>query len=123
MKKLNPTIAVLLLGTLFSCNQKPVKKEATADFRFEEYSITQLQQGYDNGDFTITEVVQAYLDRIGAVDDSGPVLNAVIQTNPDALAIAEQLDVNRKKKYSDFGKMKCSKFGNKSAVFSGTILQ
>ena len=31
--------------------------------------------------------------------------------------------VNRKKKYSDFGKMKCSKFGNKSAVFSGTILQ
>jgi len=96
MKKLNPTIAVLLLGTLFSCNQKPVKKEATADFRFEEYSITQLQQGYDNGDFTITEVVQAYLDRIGAVDDSGPVLNAVIQTNPDALAIAEQLDAELK---------------------------
>jgi len=31
--------------------------------------------------------------------------------------------VNRKKKYSDFGKMKCSKFGNKSAVFLGTILQ
>jgi hypothetical protein len=31
--------------------------------------------------------------------------------------------VNRKKKYSDFGKMKCSKFGNKSTVFSGTTLQ
>jgi len=31
--------------------------------------------------------------------------------------------VNRKKKYSDFGKMNCSKFRNKSAVFSGTILQ
>ena len=32
-------------------------------------------------------------------------------------------NVNRKKKYSDFGKMKCSKFGNKSAVISGTVLQ
>ena len=31
--------------------------------------------------------------------------------------------VNRKKKYSDFGKMKCSKFGNKSTVFLGTTLQ
>ena len=31
--------------------------------------------------------------------------------------------VNRKKKCSDFGKMKCSKFGNKSTVFSGTTLQ
>jgi len=39
------------------------------------------------------------------------------------LQLMEALDVNRKKKYSDFGKMKCSKFGNKSAVFSGTILQ
>jgi len=38
-------------------------------------------------------------------------------------ANAGSLDVNRKKKYSDFGKMKGSKFGNKSAVFSGTILQ
>jgi hypothetical protein len=35
----------------------------------------------------------------------------------------EPYDVNRKKKYSDFGKMNCSKFGNKSAVFLGTTLQ
>ncbi|MCK7539189.1 MAG: hypothetical protein MZV63_53835 [Marinilabiliales bacterium] len=41
-----------------------------------------------NGDFTVTEVVQAYLDRIDAIDDAGPMLNAVIQVNPDALTIA-----------------------------------
>jgi len=40
-----------------------------------------------------------------------------------ANATINKTTVNRKKKYSDFGKMKCSKFGNKSAVFSGTILQ
>ncbi len=37
--------------------------------------------------------------------------------------VNDYMTVNRKKKYSDFGKMKRSKFGNKSAVFSGTILQ
>ncbi|MDX9902559.1 MAG: amidase [Bacteroidales bacterium] len=92
MKKLIPILTALLLAVLFACNQTPKEKETTAEFRFEEYTITQLQQGYDNGDFTVTDVVQAYLDRIEAIDDSGPMLNAVIQTNPDALAIAAQLD-------------------------------
>ena len=96
MKKLIPTLTALVLATVFACNQQPAKKEITAEFRFEEYTINQLQQGYDNGDFTVTDVVQAYLDRIEAIDDTGPMLNAVIQTNPDALAIAEQLDAELK---------------------------
>jgi hypothetical protein len=37
--------------------------------------------------------------------------------------LQDNTSVNRKKKYRDFGKMKCSKFGNKSTVFLGTILQ
>ena len=96
MKKLIPTLTALVLATVFACNQQPAKKEITAEFRFEEYTINQLQQGYDSGDFTVTEVAQAYLDRIEAIDDSGPMLNAVIQTNPDALAIAAQLDAELK---------------------------
>ncbi len=92
MKKLIPILTALILVTIFACNQKPEQKETSAEFRFEEYTITQLQQGYDNGDFTVAEVVQAYLDRIKAIDDSGPTLNAVIEVNPDALAIAGQLD-------------------------------
>lgn len=96
MKNLIPILATLLLATLFACNQGPLNKVTTSDFRFEEYTIAQLQQGYDNGDFTVTEVVQAYLDRIEAIDDNGPMLNAVIQINPDALAIAAQLDTELK---------------------------
>jgi amidase len=96
VKKLIPILTVLFLSTLIACNQKQVQKEITADFRFEEYTITQLQQGYENGDFTVTHVVQAYLDRINAIDDNGPTLNAVIEVNPDALSIAAQLDAELK---------------------------
>jgi amidase len=88
--------AVTVLALTGCVNERVKQSEAAIAFRFEEYTITQLQQGYDNGDFTVTDVVQAYLDRIEAIDDSGPMLNAVIQTNPDALAIAAQLDAEMK---------------------------
>ncbi|MBE0668218.1 MAG: amidase, partial [Bacteroidales bacterium] len=92
MKKnlLLPIIAAMLAFS--SCN---VEKKPAADlnsFRFQEFTIDQLQEGYSNGDFTVTEVVQAYLDRITAIDDRGPMLNAVIQINPEALGIAQMLD-------------------------------
>jgi len=96
VKKLIPILTALILVTFFACNQNPKTKNTTTDFPFEEYTIAQLQQGYDSGDFTVTEVVQAYLDRINAIDDKGPMLNAVIQVNPDALAIAAQLDTELK---------------------------
>ena len=51
------------------------------------------------------------------------VLESFINPKHELCLLAKETGVNRKKKYSDFGKMKCSKFGNKSAVFSGTILQ
>ncbi len=90
-------MCTIILLSANSCGPESGKKTSSAEtFRFEEYTITQLQQGYDNGDFTVTDVVQAYLDRIEAIDDSGPMLNAVIQTNPDALAIAAQLDAEIK---------------------------
>ncbi len=96
MKKFFSALSVLLVIASVSCDQKKGKTESASPFRFEEYTISLLQQGYDNGDFTITDVVQAYLDRIEAIDDGGPMLNAVIQVNPDALAIAAQLDAELK---------------------------
>ncbi len=41
---------------------------------------------------TSAAVVQAFLDRIAAVDDAGPMLNAVLALNPNALADAQALD-------------------------------
>ncbi len=67
-------------------------KPLTTNFAYEEYTIGQLREGFNNGDFTVESVIQSYLNRIEAVDDSGPTLNAVIEINPDALEIARKLD-------------------------------
>ncbi|MDX2303927.1 MAG: amidase [Microscillaceae bacterium] len=89
------TVFLLFTFYLISCqNPQTLSQEETHynDFKFQEYTIAQLQEGYQKGDFSIREVVQSYLDRIEAIDKKGPALNSVIQLNPDALKIADQLD-------------------------------
>ncbi|HBQ58774.1 MAG TPA: amidase [Balneolaceae bacterium] len=58
----------------------------------EEITITELQQGYENGDFTIEDVTAAYLERIAEKDQSGPKLNSMLYINPLALDIAKEQD-------------------------------
>src|SRR5262245_42563640 len=50
------------------------------------------------GLYTSHRLVQLYLQRIAQIDAAGPRLRAVIETNPDALAIADALDAERKTK-------------------------
>ena len=52
----------------------------------------------DSGARTSASIAQAYLARIDAVDRHGPAINAMIELNPDALAIAEALDRERREK-------------------------
>jgi amidase len=66
------------------------------DFAFNEASIEALQQQMADGKLTAGALTQAYLDRIAAIDKAGPTINAVIELNPDALAIAKQMDEERK---------------------------
>ncbi|MEQ9582681.1 MAG: amidase family protein, partial [Arenibacter sp.] len=84
-----------LLLVQMSCQVSSEKKQAaeTDNFRFMELGIPELQQGYRDGTYTVKEVVEAYLKRIGEIDKSGPMLNSIIQVNPDAIQIAAQLDV------------------------------
>ena len=51
-----------------------------------------------SGKFTARSLAEKYLGRIDEVDKSGPMLNSVIELNPDALAIADGLDQERKAK-------------------------
>lgn len=67
-----------------------------AEFPFAEATIDRLQQQMQSGRLTAKELTAAYLQRIAEVDRAGPKLNAVIELNPDALIIAEQLDAERK---------------------------
>ena len=92
IKMLRQTI--FLLPFLFvACIKMEVKVEKDPnDFRFLETSINELSTGYSQGDFSIEEVTQAYLDRIDQIDNEGPTLRSIIQVNPEAIAIAKELD-------------------------------
>lgn len=70
--------------------------ENKPDFSIEEINIPEIQKGYLEGKFTVTEIVQAYLNRIEAMDKNGVELNAVLEINYDALEIAKRLDEQMK---------------------------
>lgn len=67
----------------------------TGAFELEEVTIAELQAGMASGRWTARSITQAYLERIAQLDRTGPSLHAVIETNPDALRIAEELDRER----------------------------
>lgn len=73
----------------------PVDDSPTAPFALAETSIPELQRRMESKELTARTIVQAYLERIARLDDAGPQLNAVIEINPDALAIADALDAER----------------------------
>ena len=58
-------------------------------------TIPELQAALEAGDITSVQLVEAYLARIVAFDNGGPMLNSVQMTHPDALAIAAALDAER----------------------------
>lgn len=66
------------------------------NFALAEMTIAQLQDGMKSGKLTSRGITQAYLARIAATNQQGPTLRAVLETNPDALSLADQLDQERK---------------------------
>ena len=98
-------IACLLLAGCSRGDQapaptKPASSAGTATaaptFAYEEATVAALQAQMASGALSSRTLTQAYLDRIAAIDDAGPTLNAVIETNPNALQDAEALDAERK---------------------------
>jgi amidase len=63
-----------------------------------ELTITELQAGMQAGKMTARSITEMYLRRIAAIDQTGPTLNAVVEINPDALAIADALDAERRER-------------------------
>jgi amidase len=66
-----------------------------APFELEEVTAAQLQAGMASGRWTSRRIVEQYLERIAALDRAGPSLHAIIETNPDAVSLAEALDRER----------------------------
>ena len=63
-----------------------------------EQSVAQLQAAMQAQRVRASDLVSAYLRRIQRLDRAGPRLNAVIELNPDAMAIAKALDAERQAK-------------------------
>ena len=63
-----------------------------ASFEFDEITIGELQDRMSSGKYTAHSITEKYLARIEEIDKHGPGINSVIEVNPDALAIADDLD-------------------------------
>ncbi|HEY5766942.1 MAG TPA: amidase family protein [Candidatus Udaeobacter sp.] len=83
--------AALLGGGLTSLVSRSAS--AAAGFQFVEATIPELQNAMASGQLTSAHLVRGYLERIQSLN---PLLHSVIQTNPVAVCIAQELDEERR---------------------------
>jgi amidase len=88
---------LLLVLLSFGCTRtsRPAPAEAPR-FDLEETTIADLQTRMERGQETARSLVDKYLARIESLDRNGPGLHSVIEINPDARAIADRLDAERR---------------------------
>ena len=77
-------LLLLLLGLLSACSNEPRD--------LEEASIAELHDRMQRGELRAEELTAWYLERIETIDTAGATLNAIVEINPDAIAIARSLD-------------------------------
>ncbi len=73
-------------------------QSASEGFDLEETTTADLIRDQESGRRTARRIAEQYLSRIQSLDRRGPSLNSIIELNPDALAIADALDAERKTK-------------------------
>ena len=83
--------AALLTGGLTALLRQSASAIENRDF--VERTIPELQAKMASGEFTSAQLVRAYLERIESMN---PLLHSVIETNPAAVCIAQQLDEERR---------------------------
>ncbi len=96
MKSVSKGLALAILAAAAGFFAVSIRAAPPPAFPFAEATIDGLQARMRAGKLTAHELTAAYLDRIAAVDKAGPAINAIIELNPDALDIADQLDAERK---------------------------
>ncbi len=68
------------------------------DFELNEITIDDLQKAFLSGQYSSRSLAEKYLARIQEIDKAGPMVNTVIELNPEALQIADALEQERKAK-------------------------
>lgn len=77
---------MVILMMCWSCKKESKPK---APINLNELTISEIHQAYMNHDYSCTDLVQAYLDRIQKHDS---VINAITFINPNALSAAKASD-------------------------------
>ena len=98
------TMAAAGIGTLLgsSCNtdssgeNKKTDNANNPSFELDEIDIVTLQKKFADGSYSSESVTKRYLQRIAEIDQAGHLLRSVIELNPDAIAIAQAMDEERK---------------------------
>jgi len=76
-----------------ACKSQPTKAGRAVDpEELVEITISDIHEAYKASTYTCESLVKAFLDRIESIDRSGPAINSIIEVNPDALAIAIEID-------------------------------
>lgn len=86
-------------GILTGCGKKESAETPTPmsfSFEYEDFTVPEIQALFESGKLTSRSLTALYLERIRKIDQHGPELKSVIETNPEALVIAEALDSERK---------------------------
>src|SRR3954467_4572418 len=91
-----PRILIVSFLIVWVSIAAPGSTQAPSGFPLEEATVGELQDAMAAGRYTSRRLVELYTERIAAIDRSGPTLPSVIELNPDALAIADGLDAERK---------------------------
>ena len=91
-------VSAAVLPALATARDVPCTASApeVKPFELDEITIADLQAGMASGKFTARSITEKCLGRIEEIDKQGPTLNSVLEVNPDALAIADALDRERK---------------------------
>jgi amidase len=90
------TLRVLAAAVALSIASLTAQAPRVAPFDLDEATIAELQRRMETGTETSRSLVEKYLARIEAVDRRGPELRSVLEINPDAAAIADGLDTERR---------------------------
>lgn len=85
-------LVIITLFLIVSVQSTPI---IAAEISLSSATIPQLNSAIDAGELNSEKLVELYLARIEAYDQQGPALNAVLLTNPNALARARELDQER----------------------------
>lgn len=83
------SIQLLVVGLLAAAPALPAQ---SPPFSVHETPIAEIETALRARTVTCRALVEQYLRRIDAFDQNGPAINAIVTTNPRALAIADSLD-------------------------------